>query len=100
MSKAILILEKHEHCIDCRLLDREYGTCVVTGGYVERMIRKEDRREIPCPLKPMPSHKDIIPKDEYFDEQDHIDDLIDMSFNEGYNKCIDEILGEKNNETD
>lgn len=107
--KAILILEKHEHCIDCPLLDGEYDTCVVTGGYVEKMIRKEDRREIPCPLKPLPQKKEakeikhfndfVYVKTEYDlitnDIVGKIKYDVETIFNEGYNSCVDEIIGDE-----
>ena len=96
MSKAILILEKHEHCIDCPLLDGENYTCVVTGGYVERMIRKEDRREIPCPLKPMQNKRNnyvMYENATFVSAEEQIAYL--CGYEDGWNDYINELVGEE-----
>ena len=85
MSKAILIIDMPEACNKCEFYQlaiyasgKLHGTCARTREYVspeEVTIKKSDK----CPLKPMPE-KYSIGDDDYI---------------EGWNDCIDELLGEE-----
>jgi hypothetical protein len=96
--KAILIVDKPECCLDC--------PCSYTYGYHEgdptddicevteyRLTKENMNERIPtwCPLKPMPEKKELnefkyrmLVNGEQFFYKDI-----------GWNKCIDEILGEE-----
>lgn len=77
--KAILILDMPKSCIKCKL-GLMYGSfCAINGDtYVTEGNKSEE-----CPLKPLPQRKEELyyPRSEY-----------EIAVNEGYNKCIDEIL--------
>lgn len=82
-TKAILVIDMPKDCGHCQLSDFVDGdNCLCIGT-----DRKNNATEIPkwCPLKPMPmkmrTDGDDIEEDSYWD---------------GWNECIDEILGEQN----
>lgn len=103
MSKAILILDKMPRDCPCcpvahyNKLD-EFTGCDIVGGKRYAMTTEEGYRytsERPtwCPLKPLPSKKEV--KGDFYKQREiatHQTTLID--FDKGYNKAIDEILGE------
>lgn len=88
MSKAILVL-KHmpRMCVNCSLSD------VVENQEISdnpKMICHASRRYVHpsnkpnwCPLKPVPEYREIV--NNYDDKLNGID--------EGWNDCLDEILG-------
>ena len=77
--KAILVLDIPENCFKCKLQD--WANCRIVKG-----CHTGDTRPDWCPLKPIPSKRPTIGK-----ESDN--DILCM--NAGYNACIDEILGDK-----
>ena len=90
--KAILIIEKPEHCVDCPLLDKEYCICVITHGYIDRRIRKEDIREFPCPLKSIPNKLDNLDLEIWNSLEGSIvapKGMFDEIYNEGENNIND-----------
>lgn len=70
--KAILVIDMPSDCKNCLL--NIYGICAGTGELIH---------SISCPLKPMPK-KLQIDVDEWDDGYDN-----------GWNDCIDELVGEK-----
>ena len=77
--KAILVIDMPENCFKCKLQD--WANCRIVKG-----CHTGDTRPDWCPLKPIPSKRPTIGK-----ESDN--DILCM--NAGYNACIDEILGDK-----
>lgn len=98
MSKAILILdEMPESCNECplKVLDADlyYTTYACKNVNCETDdILKTTKYEMYCPLKPMPEKKHnnggyrVIDGTEWFYDSEHDD---------GWNDCIDVILGDK-----
>ena len=75
-TKAILVIDMPTNCIDCP---------VRCDGYTpNEFIEKSNKKPSWCPLRPMP-------KKQYSSEKDEYVDLL----NEGWNRCLDEIMGEK-----
>jgi len=69
--KAILVIDMPSNCKDCNKLVRK--------GCLKGDYRKEQRPKV-CPLKPLPQK---------------IEGYIDYEYGDGWNACIDEILGEE-----
>ena len=80
MAKVMLIIDMPNKCAECQLFYNTAGTkmCEAIGILVEC----EEKRQEWCPLREVPQKK------EYNHYQDYGQVLI-----EGYNACIDEILG-------
>ena len=85
MSKSILVIDTPENCDECRLMrehfDHGYGwikECIGSG--IDDCIVFKRKLEDYCPLKPMPEKEIVRGFDRY---------------EEGWNDCIDEILGKK-----
>lgn len=87
-GKSILVIDTPKECDGCPCLNRKLWEC-----QADKKRRSSDERPDWCPLKPMPSKK--VP----------IFDLNSASYDEeyekrimyeidGYNRCIDEIMGE------
>lgn len=77
--KALLVIDMPNSCEKCPLnshTEYDFDVCWVTQG------------KGGCPLKPLPVHKEIKGKWE-----DEFDVWVD-GMNCGYNKCLDEIVGE------
>ena len=80
MSKTILVIdEMPESCSQCTIFNFNDLTCL--GCKVS--FKEVGKVQSFCPLKPMPEKKSTNLK-VYEDEM----------FNQGYNACIDDILGE------
>lgn len=100
--KAILVIDKMpECCYDCDF-------CRFNGGYVhgyygrDCLITGEDvqnnnfdiikSRHETCPLKSMPKRKIALFDPNHCDMEEEIKIIHEIN---GYNRCIDEILGEE-----
>lgn len=97
--KAILVIDMPECCYDCDF-------CRFSGGYVhgyygrDCLITGEDiqnnnfdiitSRHKTCPLKPMPEKKNEKDVEKIYSINDR---SWTNGFSDGYNYCIDEILG-------
>lgn len=91
MSKALLVIDMPNECMECTLRYKDGDTddwfrfrCHISDDQVQKGERLEN-----CPLKPMPEKR--------------ITDLLTTcdfgcGFDTGYNACIDEILGGTDNE--
>lgn len=90
MSKAVLVLDMPKNCAECNQCqyDNEDGeySCIpddfahyLSSNYVNHSC---ESRPDWCPLKPMPEKKE-------YDGLMEFDDI----FADGYNACIDELLG-------
>ena len=98
MNKGLLIVEMPEACNKCEFYQlaifasgKLHGTCERTGEYVspeEVTIKRSDN----CPLKPMP-----MLDFETIAECSQTEEEYEIYIN-GWNDCIDEILGGNNNE--
>ena len=87
MSKAILVMDMPKSCDGCLL----HGTMIgkqICNAEIKR-VKDESVKPDWCPLREIPSKyadKDFTPiKDERYDN----------GYEDGYNTCIDEILGDK-----
>lgn len=115
MSKAIAIFEMPSKCRDCNCFtdyETHYQQCNLLADVVYNKISKttnnsteiykaikegsfikdDGKRHPNCPLKPLPEKKHnnggyrVIDGTEWFYDSEHDD---------GWNECIDEILGEE-----
>ena len=89
MSKAILVLnEMPENCgccplniIDAKMVFEAQTHCSITGDSEDFYHKPKN-----CPLKPLPKKKQI--------DEKYVSDISYALTCLGYNKCIDEILGD------
>lgn len=83
MSKAILVMDMPSSCEKCDL--QNFGRCQKTKKSI--VGTPSDLKSKPdwCPLKPMLNKKSVIRKLPMYDT--------DLHYEQGYNACIDEILG-------
>jgi len=107
MSKAILVIDMPENCLECPL---EYGVAVNNKILLNHNIcngcgkPNADSTKKPdwCPLRPMPEKKEELNLNAIMEktiDKDEVWEGIFLSYMiDGYNACIDEIGG--NNETD
>lgn len=92
MSKAILVMDMPSSCDMCEMIEMVNGKmyCGVKGcGQCteDYIVCKPDW----CPLNPVPEKAEVSDCDELCDT----DDWYDSGYADGYNACIDEILGDK-----
>lgn len=88
MSKAILVIDMPSCCNVC-IFNNAIGECRFVGNV--DVALQHGLRYVECPLKPMPKKKEFSNYDDY-------PSTFDMGCAEGYNDCIDEIIGENDNE--
>ena len=102
MAKAIAIIEKPQNCKDCVFGICKYWLPLSTNrqGYfcilqtkdkenftVEDFSCQEEVHLKNCPLREVPEKKEVLKREQYEFGS------IGLAFTEGYNRCIDEILG-------
>lgn len=85
MDKAILVIDMPENCFDCPLcINDEYGLslecCLQYKGYVDKKGKPNW-----CQLKKAPEKYDLV---NVLYTRDW-----DGEYENGYNACVDEILG-------
>ena len=88
--KAILVMDMPKSCKECPMFHRYFVECPLVKRGLYDEIRERTRHEN-CPLKEMPKKK--APKSIPFDMKEK--DYHHLGKIEGYNTCIDEILGEE-----
>lgn len=85
MTKAILVLkEMPKNCYQCPYCDCENNYCELCGEIMET----QGERQSWCPLKELPKKKFV-----QVDEKHDINYALSCL---GYNKCLEEILGDEN----
>ena len=88
MSKAVLVIDMPERCLDCPLgYEDDYGDwCIASVGEtgehrdIYQQVHNKLTRPDWCPLKPLPKKKPSL------------DEPMKNLIWEGYNNCIDDIL--------
>lgn len=86
--KAVIVVDMPNKCAECELHDKDmlgiYCTVCSEKDYIKLY------KGIPswCPLKPIPQKKEVV-----FSK---VLDYQDGNYAEGYNACLDEILGADN----
>ncbi len=87
MSKAILVIDMPETCTRCNLCYDNYGCsyfCSATGNEIKESIMNQSVQDW-CPLKPAPNS--CVYSGHPFDQYGN-------GFADGYNTCLEEILGQ------
>ena len=89
MAKAILVMDMPKNCVRCKLKSTVRGiqNVIACCNLVEGMIALEggfEKRLDGCPLREVPQKKEV--------SFNHWDRAV---FANGYNACIDDILGKK-----
>lgn len=70
-------MEMPERCIDCPIVNEDYGWCNILEGYINN-----EERHNQCPLKPMPAKKEENYRSEFA-----------RGIKKGWNDAIDAIEG-------
>lgn len=100
MSKAILVIDMPKHCKDCQFRvakhynQYEYDFWCEANNEMFKGLKKDfTPKNFKCPLKPLPQKKKL-------DEDLFLSNNFNFQYARfnGYNECLDEILGEKNDE--
>ena len=89
MSKSVLVIDKPERCIDCKI-GQNMSNCMevcIRCPIAEKTALDEEAETIPdwCPLRPLPEKKE----EEKYWRSEH-----ELSWIQGWNACIDEITEE------
>lgn len=86
MSKAMLIMDMPRCCVECPCFNENYASCSKEKLYLS-LYNIEAIKPNWCPLRELPEKKesDI--------EKYHYGEMKKWHYSEGYNACIDEILG-------
>ena len=81
--KAILVMDMPSKCEECNF--QQYGICHAEIKCITGTPKELKSKPDWCPLKPMPSKKN----------EDKAYTMTQYYRAQGYNACIDEILGDK-----
>ena len=86
MNKSILVIDTPENCFDCPLcINDEYGLSLKCCLKYKEYVDKKGKPNW-CPLKQLPEKYDVE-NARYWGEE------YSYGYDNGYNDCIDEILG-------
>ena len=88
MTKAILVIDMPRDCDECMFSDCFYN-CKFLGDVDESAVN--GCRDLRCPLKEMPKKKEIEEKEGMW----AVLSSIAENYEDGWNDCIDSILGEE-----
>lgn len=95
--KAILVIDMPKNCDECpycgfSITEEDKRTCLFADNHIFYDFDVESGRHECCPLKPMPSKKVPVfdPNSASYDEERERSIMNEI---DGYNRCIDEILG-------
>ena len=91
MNKSILVLDTPNSCRDCSLRIDSYGQYEICAAHREEynypiVNEHYESRTKPdwCPLKPLPSYKDLKP-------DNSLESQLAYQYNQGYNSCLEYI---------
>jgi hypothetical protein len=92
MSKAILVMDMPSSCNVCRYCEVHVRKrCLISACKLLPFSRidkeKIHERQEWCPLREVPQKKEVLKREQYEFGS------IGLAFTDGYNRCIDEILG-------
>ena len=89
MAKAMLITEMPTSCDVCEYVDNSDPRASWCGipSYQMNVTDYVACRHEHCPLRECPQKKEVLKREQYEFGS------IGLAFTEGYNRCIDEILG-------
>lgn len=88
MSKAMLIMDMPSRCGDCPCFDNFNRMCQEEHKFLSMVeINIKNKKPTWCPLREVPQKKEVLNREQYEFGS------IGLAFTEGYNACIDEILG-------
>ena len=92
MPKAVLVMDMPECCADCQLADDDPSGlyCVFADDYYDGSDSSEDRASF-CPLRELPEK---IPE-----LKSGYEEISKSIHRDGWNACLDEILGGKDDGT-
>lgn len=99
--KVILVLnEMPNNCSECPCCNEdECGNQY--KGYIGDYLEWNSGRPSWCPLKPMPEKREYIDdnkdyplNDDYCFSEEEFEDIVENNQISGYNKCIEDLLGE------
>lgn len=97
MAKAVLIMDMPESCADCQLADDDPSGlyCPPADDYYDGSDSSEDRASF-CPLRELPEKMEVCGtyNSEYYAKGGKM-----PSYKTGWNACLDEILGGKDDGT-
>lgn len=83
--KAVLVINMPTSCEDCPCYDQEVGTCRASDTW-KTNIRNN------CPLRPLPGRMSMRDEAEFY--LGYMNGKTKyLGFNEGYNACLEDILG-------
>ena len=85
--KSVLVIETPIDCEDCPLYDADLMRC----HYLKNEAYGVDALPKWCPLKPLPEHKHETEAEVF---AGGIKGIYRSSYYEGWNACVDELLGE------
>ena len=97
--KAISVIDMPKKCVECSLANRDtiVEFCKITGKEIPIIFSSneeyEEIRNDDCPLKPMPQRRYSLE----CGDSDGNRWKEPSEYDNGYNACIDEILGEEEN---
>lgn len=90
--KAMLVIDMDmpSRCGECKFRSPELNPCEELMWLCKLKDDFIDRRTRPnwCPLRPMPERKEVHYTDPLFGEVENLTNI-------GYNKCLDEVVGER-----
>lgn len=85
--KAILVTDMPNNCYECPIIQNGLdGYCPVGGGLIP--FDKYNSRCVECPLKPMPKRMLEVLQI----RNENIVNILNVSFANGWNACLDELL--------
>jgi len=89
MSKSILVIDTPDSCDKCRLCCMgNYGSKRCSTKDQSIFLKKGQKKPDWCPLKDAPEKKEV--RNFCLDERD----FIQQGYQQGWNTCIEEMLGE------
>ena len=95
MSKSVLVIDTPSSCKECKLRYDNYGyceVCILLNDDIEYFCVTKTKPTY-CPLSPLPEKKELTHYIQRGDAKSMTHMMMSIH-DQGWNDCIDEILGE------
>ena len=91
-EKSIVVFNTPTKCNDCYFNGYRWNVCILTDEDIDEYVNPNETKPEWCPLRPLPEKMPMRDEAEFY--LGYMNGKTKyLGFNEGYNACLEDILG-------